>query len=363
MTEPEIPLTRYLPLTDLVDAVSELFSAAGLSTAAAHDVATSLVDSDARGIASHGVMLTPMYLARLRAGSVSTATRARVVRDEQAVAVLDAERMLGQLSARQGMDLAVTKAAGFGVGVVTVHDAFHFGAAGAYARRAADAGFIGIAMANTRPLMPAPGGAEPVVGNNPLAFAAPTAGAPVVVDLALSEVALGRIRNAEAEGTAIPPTWATDHEGRPTTDPAAAIKGMLLPTGGRKGFGLALMVELLTGALSGGAITTDVAGLYHDVTAPNGSSHTFIALDPSRFPGATEFRRGSTLLADRVRSSTRAPGSAPVRLPGDGSSEAARRSAEIGVPVSPATLRALAAAAEEFGTASTVFQEGDSHVR
>lgn len=220
-----------------------------------------------------------MYVERIQAGSVSPHERAEVVREQGAVCVLDARHALCSLTSDQAMALAMEKAAAFGVGVVSVRHGFHFGAASQYALPAADAGYIGIAAANTRPLMAAIGGAEAVVGNNPLAIGAPSAdGLHLVLDMALSEAAFGKIKSAEQNGTRIPDSWATGPDESPTTDPAEAIRGLLLPMGGPKGFGLAMLVDV-TGILSGGAWGDGVQGLYTKPENSNNCSHFFLALE------------------------------------------------------------------------------------
>ena len=153
--------------------VARLFSAAGVPEAAAATVARALVEADLEGLSSHGVMLTDMYIERLKQGSVSHATSASIVSERHGAVVLDAGHALGQLTGSQAMALAIDKARHFAAGIVSVRHGFHFGTAGRYARQAAEAGCVGIAMCNTRPLMPAPGGAERAVGNNPIAIALP----------------------------------------------------------------------------------------------------------------------------------------------------------------------------------------------
>ena len=190
--------------------VARLFTATGLQEDAAARVAAGLVEADLEGMSSHGVMLIDMYLDRIRHGSVATKAAGTVVSDRQSAVVLDAGHALGQITGEQAMALAVERAKAFGVGVAAVRHGFHFGTARRYAQRAAEAGCIGIAMCNTRPLMPAPGGAERVVGNNPIAIALPAAAQiPVVLDMATSEAAMGKIRMAEKVRQAIPPTWAS----------------------------------------------------------------------------------------------------------------------------------------------------------
>ncbi|GAA3941199.1 Ldh family oxidoreductase [Actinomadura viridis] len=344
--------TTTVPADWLTEAVTGVFRGGGLSARAARTVAESLVAADLRGVASHGVLLVPMYMARLRDRSVTARERAEVVLDHGAVAVLDARHALGQLTGDQAMGIAVAKAHAHGVGAVTVRHAFHFGAAFRYAAAAAEAGCVGVAAANTRPLMPAPGGAEPVTGNNPLAIAVPRAGGdPVVLDMALSEAALGKIRLAAQEDRPIPAHWATDAEGRPTTDPRAALAGMLLPAAGPKGFGLALMIDVLAGVLSGGAYGSGVNGLYADTTVPNDCAHFFLALDVAAFGDPGRFAQHLDDLLGQVTGARRAPGTDRLLLPGQLEAARAATARENGVPVGDAALRALMEEAARAGIA------------
>jgi LDH2 family malate/lactate/ureidoglycolate dehydrogenase len=336
----------------LIELVARVFGRVGIPAEQAAVVAESLVDADRRGLPSHGVLLVPMYIERIEHGSVSRAISASTVTDVAAVAVLDAQHALGQLTSDQAMSLAVSKAQRFGVGAVSVRHAFHFGAASRYVRQATEAGCIGIAASNTRPLMPAPGGAEPVGGNNPLAMGVPRGeGPPMILDMALSQAALGKIRLAEAEGREIPDTWATAPDGTPTTDPTAALAGMLLPAAGHKGFGLALMVEVLTGVLSGGAFSHQVHGLYADAGAPNDCAHFFLALDVDRIAGMGAFTERVDQLALMVTHSRRAPGVDVLMLPGQPEDE--RAAARGGrVPVDPSVIRELRRVAVRLGVDS-----------
>ncbi|MGY6655463.1 Ldh family oxidoreductase [Amycolatopsis sp. TRM77291] len=334
----------------LVDVTAGIFAASGVQADAARQVAEALVEADARGIGSHGLMLVPMYVDRIQAGSVSTSTSAEVVVDKGAIAVLDAGHALGVLTADQAMSIAIAKAQVYGVGIVTTRRAFHFGGAFRYVQQASRAGCIGIAAANTRPLMPAPGGATAVVGNNPVAVGVP-GDDPILVDMALSEAALGKIRLAEAEGRDIPPTWATDVTGEPTTDPTAALAGLLLPIGGPKGYGLALVIDVLSGVLSGGAFGAGVRGLYADTAVPNDCAHFFLALDPEFFGDPTDFRQRMYEVARGIRSSKLAHGVSAVMLPGQREAENAARSAAGGVAIADAVLASLRTTAERLNVA------------
>lgn len=327
--------------------IERIFRALGFSAAAALVVAESLVDADLRGVHSHGALLVPMYVERIQQGSVSRVESAEVVHDFGAVATFDARHGLGQLSGDQAMRAAILKAHGHGIGAVAVRNAFHFGAAFRYATAAAKAGLIGIAAANTRPLMPAPGGARPVVGNNPLAVAVPLPDRPpIVLDMALSEAAMGKIRLAAQENRSIPATWATDAAGAVTTDAVAAIEGMLLPAAGPKGYGLALIIDVLTGVLSGGGFGDGVRGLYANTSTPNNCAHFFLAVKPAAFGPPDDFARNALLLAQQIENSPTRPGVDRVYLPGQIEQE---RAARTEIPLDDSVLAALRKTAESLG--------------
>src|SRR5215471_1900346 len=302
----------------LISAVADIFTAAGIAAADAQVVAADLVAADLEGLASHGVMLLPMYVDRIVNGSVSRASAGEVVSDRGSAIVIDAGNALGQLTARQAVALAVARAQEIGMAAVAVRNGFHFGAAGRYARMMAVHNCIGVVLSNTRPLMPAPGGAEPLVGNNPIAVALPSVGAfPVEADMALSATAMGKIRLAAAAGERIPESWAVDSDARPTTDPAAAIKGMLLPAAGPKGFGLAFVIDLLCGGLSDGAVGAEVRPLYGDSAEPYRCSHFFLAIAVDHFPAGERFAHRVRDQAMRVSQSKRGPGVERVYAPGE----------------------------------------------
>jgi LDH2 family malate/lactate/ureidoglycolate dehydrogenase len=333
---------------ELRDLVARMLVASGLAADAATRVAAGLVEADLEGTPSHGVMLLDMYVERIRCGSVSTKARAEVISDRQTTVVLDAGHALGQLTGEQAMGLAVERAKRFGVGIVAVRHAFHFGTARRYAQQAARAGCIGLVMCNTRPLMPAPGGTERVVGNNPLAVAIPADGPiPVVLDMATSEAAMGKIRLAAKAHQPIPPNWALASDGSPTTDAAQAIAGMLLPSGGAKGFGLAFVIDLMCGLLSGGAIGDEVRPLYGGLSLPYDCSHLFMAIDIAHFGDADEFRARAAAAAQRIRSASHAPGAAALLAPGEPEWRA-RESAAGKVQLAPEVAGMLARLAREL---------------
>ncbi|MGW1420845.1 Ldh family oxidoreductase [Bradyrhizobium manausense] len=335
----------------LVRDVVSIFAAAGVRREDAEVVGEDLVAADLEGVPSHGVMLVPMYLDRLLSGSISKRPAGEIVKDQDGAIVIDAANAFGQLTARQAVLLAASRARKAGLAAVAVRNAFHFGTAGRYARMIAGEGCIGIVMSNTRPLMPAPGGAEALVGNNPIAIALPTLGDyPAEVDLAMSATAMGKIRLAAAAGNPIPEGWAADSEGRSTTDPSAAIRGMLLPAAGPKGFGLAFMIDMLSGGLSGGAVGAEVRPLYGDASQPYNCSQLFIAIDVSHFAAEKDFKSRVDTQLRRISSSKRAPGIERVYAPGELVHAMTKKSAGT-CNVSPETMRSLAEAAMKVGVA------------
>ena len=347
---------QSVPAAKLSEFVTRLFSAVGVPGVAAATVARGLVEADLEGLPSHGVMLVDMYIERLQKGSVSRNESASVVSERQGAVVLDAGHALGQLTGIQAMTLAVDKARQFSAGIVSVRHGFHFGTAGRYALQAAEAGCIGIAMCNTRPLMPALGGAERVIGNNPIAIALPTAGKiPIVLDMATSEAAMGKIRMAEKAKETIPLTWAVTAQGTPTTDPSEAIAGMLLPSGGAKGFGLSFLIDLMCGLLSQGATGSQVRPLYGDFSVPYDCSHLFIAINVAHFCDTDWFRQQTAAAAERIRAGQHAPGVEQLFTPGE--PEWRRRERSGGqVQLEPSVVAMLTRFASDLGVTATPFQ-------
>jgi LDH2 family malate/lactate/ureidoglycolate dehydrogenase len=266
--------------------------------------------------------------------------------------VLDAQNALGHLTGDQAIKLAVERARRFGIGIVAVRHGFHFGTARRFAMQAARADCIGIVMCNTRPLMPAPGGAERLVGNNPIAIAVPSDGpAPIVLDMATSEAAMGKIRMAEKAGQQIPESWAVKSDGSATTDPAEAIAGMLLPAAGPKGFALAFLIDMSCGLLSGGASGSAVQPLYGDAAVPYDCAHLFIAIDAAHFGDPAKIRAAAAAAAERIRSARRAPGVSQLLAPGEPEWRK-RESADGHVRLSPAVADMLVRMAKELNVSA-----------
>lgn len=308
----------------------------------ARRVATALVDADLRGQYSHGTGLLPGYIEAIRKGVVNPRARIRVIREGPGFTVLDGDRGLGQLGGSRAMHLAVRSARRTGIGMAVVRGTTHFGAAGYFARMAAAAECIGLATSTTWPTPMAPWeGRDPVLGNHPLAIAAPGGKRSPALDMALSAVARGRIVLAASEGRSIPDGWALDATGAPTGSAEAALAGTLRPAGGHKGAGLAYMMELLAGLLAG--IEPAYAEKAGSSDAPDQREigQATIAIHvPSFLPLAT-FREAVDAFSERLRCSRPVPGAAGIALPGDRAEERRADALARGIPLPSTVLSRL----------------------
>jgi len=269
------------------------------------------------GSDSHGVVHLPLYVRGLLDRTIKARPAFTTTQAMSCCAVLDADNGLGLVASRRAIDMAIGIARQFGLGAVSIRNSSHFGAAGYYADRAAEHGLIGIALTNAMPAIAPTGGTEGLLGTNPIGVAFPVPGAdPVIADMATAVVARSRIRHALAAGQkTIPEGWALDPSGRPTIDPAVAVKGSLLPIGGPKGYALALMVEILCSALSGGEPGFQVT--YENmVKRPSNICQFFLVLNPDGFAGSERYGARVTHIAEVIGKAKAMEGEAPPRLPG-----------------------------------------------
>ncbi len=337
--------TRLVGADALRARAVDVLQHAGLPAEDAQTVAESLVDADLRGVHSHGVGRLDIYVERLAKGGNTAAGRTEVRHDAPAVAVLDAGGRLSQLPSREAVALATEKARVCGCATVVVRGASHFGAAGYWARRLAEAGLVGMASTNTTPLMAPWGGSTAAIGTNPLAIAFPsTELPPVVVDVATSETTWGKLINAAAAGESIPPDWALDEDGQPTTDSETAVRARrLLPFGRHKGWALAVGVELLAGALASANCLARVGDMYGRPDVPMGNGHVFVAIDPRLLGhGDVGFAVSVTELQREINALPARDGER-VLWPGQLEAELAERRLAEGIPLPLAIVETIAA--------------------
>ena len=323
----------------------------------AADVAAVLVASDRRGIASHGTARLPRYAAHIERGTMDPSARPEQLRARAAMAFFDAHNGWGHHAGRVAVDAAIAGARAAGSFTAVVRDSNHFGIAGWYALRIADAGLIGISLTNSSPLVAPTRALDPMLGSNPIAVAAPAGQYDhFCLDMATSTIPRGRIEVAARRGEALQPSWAIDRDGLPAITPEEAFEGALLPlggceeTGGYKGYGLTLLVDILTGVLSGSTAGPLIAPLFSSEHGPVDLGQTFIAIDPEALdePGAFEKRMEHEIeLLVGARTAPNAPGR--VLIPGEPEAAAERRADEHGISLDQRHLGDLSELAERYG--------------
>ena len=339
---------EFEPLKAFVNAV---YSALGVSVDEAELLADSLVQAELWGHRSHGVMRTFWYAARIQSGAIKLNLAPEMVTDTGPVAVVDGRDGIGQAIARFAMRDAIDRAGKFGVGVVSVRNSGHFGTAMYFTRMAADAGCIGILTTNASPALAPWGGREKRIGNNPWSIAAPTGGdCPMVLDMANTVVARGKIYHARERGEPIPDGWAIDVDGIPTNDPVRAIAGNILPMGGYKGYVISTMMDVLSGVLSGSKFAPDVVGPYMPEGA-SGAGHLAMVLDIGVFRPIAEFHADMQRLIATIKETPKAKGVEEVFFPGEVEARAEANHRTNGIAVPADTVARLDAGARALGLA------------
>jgi LDH2 family malate/lactate/ureidoglycolate dehydrogenase len=282
-----------------------------------HIIADVLVEANLRGVPSHGVNRLEEYMNLILDGGWKLNVNPSVERLTGNTALMDGNDGLGIVTAHKAMDLAINLAEQNHVGVVSVKRGGHFGMAAYYSMMALEKDMIGIVMTNASPGISPWGGTKPILGNNPWSVAVPVSeGTPIVLDMANSIVARGKIRNSAKQNERIPNNWALDDDGQPTEDPSAALKGSLLPIGGYKGYGLTLMIDILTGVLSGAAYGPRV-GSPRDSENPQNVGQLFFALNVSAFQPIDQFKRTVHEYITEIKNSPKAIGTKEIFVPGE----------------------------------------------
>ena len=305
-------------------------------------VASSLLAANLRGVDTHGITRLPVYVERLQAGLMDGKAIGAVAADGVSTAVYDGQNGMGQVVGTKGMQLAIAKADSAGAGFVTVRNSNHFGTAAYYAMMALEHDMIGITMTDSPPLMAPWGGRKGFLGTNPLSIAAPAGKErPFVFDMATSVVARGAVILAAKKGEQIPPTWAVDKDGLPTTDAKAALEGAVLPLGGHKGFGLAMAIDILSGILASGPFGPHIGELYNNNTKPQRVGHFFGAIRIDNFRPVQEFKTEMDSMIQEVKAQPLAKGVEKIMVAGEPEylTEIDRR--HNGVPLSDAVVSDL----------------------
>jgi L-2-hydroxycarboxylate dehydrogenase (NAD+) len=327
----------------LVDFIARALAAAGIPPDDAHQVAILMAEADARGGDAHGVFRLPQYVKQIESGAVNPRPKIQIVKSRAGTALIDGDNALGHLVMKRAAELAIEKARECGVGWVGTRRSNHAGPAQLYPRTAAAQDMIGIyfCVGNAN-LLPPWGGTEALLSTNPIAIAVPGLRHPeIMLDMATTNTAFGKIRLKAQRGEPMPEGWMIDRQGKPLTDPKRASEGFLVPIGGPKGYGLALMIGLLAGTLNGAAFGRDVVDYTVDSKTPSNTGQSIMAVDIAAFADVQFFKEQVDEVWDVMKASPTLPGVDEVRLPGERSAQLYQERMANGVPMSEGQRKIL----------------------
>ncbi len=335
---------------DLTNWLQPVFGAHGLPEADAATATRALVRASLRGVDSHGVARVPMYCERLRRGVANPVPDIRVQRTAPAAALVDGDNGLGLVVGPRAMDAAIAIARDKGIGLAGVRRSGHYGMAALYILQAVEAGCVALAFTNASPALAVWGGRTPFLGTSPFAAGAPAGAAPpFVLDMACSTVARGKLKFAAQRGDPIAEGLALDRHGRPTTDGAAAFEGVMLPMAGVKGSGLSMLMEVLSGVLTGAAFGGEVRNPFTGLDGPQNTGHFFLALRSDLFMTREDFDSRMQTLRERVTAQPRADGFEEVLMPGEPEARTEEERRARGIPLTADVLASLQAEGERTG--------------
>jgi L-2-hydroxycarboxylate dehydrogenase (NAD+) len=324
----------------------------GLPRADAQTCARLMLRADLHGADGHGVFRLPQYVRRIKGGAVNVAPRVRIEREAAGMALVDGDNGMGHVVMSFAAQTAIAKAKTAGAAWVGVRASNHAGPASLYAAMPLEHDMIGLylAVGNANHMAPW-GGIDLLLSTNPIAVAVPGERAPIVLDMATTVAAYGKVKTKAQRGEPMPEGWMIDREGRPLTDPKRSGEGLLLPIGGYKGYGLSLVIGLLAGTLNRAALGSQTVDFNADDTSVTNTGHAIVALSIAAFGDVAAFKRDVDRVAGELRASRRLPGVERVWLPGEQSRAKFEERSRAGVPVPPALREALDRLAREVGVA------------
>jgi L-2-hydroxycarboxylate dehydrogenase (NAD+) len=331
--------------------IASALNAVGISNAEAKMIAELMVRADVQGSEGHGVFRLPQYIRRINGGAVNLKPTIRMAREAAGMGLVDGDNGMGHLVMRYATEQAIEKAKSAGVAWIGVRMSNHAGPASLYASMPPEHDMIGLylAVGNANHLPPW-GGLDMLLSTNPIAVAVPTDEEPaIVLDMATTVAAYGKVKTKAQRGEMMPEGWMMDREGRALTDPRRANEGFLLPIGGYKGYGLALVIGILAGTLNGAAMGKDVVDFNADDTSVTNTGHVIVAINVEAFQPVAEFKRQMDTLIRDIRGSRRLPGVDRIRLPGEGSHAARADRAKNGIPLPAPLLASLNELAAQLG--------------
>jgi len=342
MIETNASVRRYAA-SALEQFIARAFVAVDVSAADAKNIAELMTRADVQGSEGHGIFRLPQYIRRINGGAVNVKPNIRIEREAAGMALIDGDNGMGHLVMRFATETAIAKAKTAGVAWVGVKHSNHAGPASLYASMPLEHDMVGLylAVGNANHLPPW-GGIDMLLSTNPIAVAMPAGEEQsIVLDMATTVAAYGKVKTKAQRGEMMPEGWMMDREGKPLTDPKRANEGFLLPIGGYKGYGLALIFGMLAGTLNGAAMGKDVVDFNNDDTTPTNTGHAIVAFNVEAFQPVAEFKASVDVLVRDIRNSRRLPGVDRIHIPGEGSHAARADRLKHGVPMPAALLAAL----------------------
>lgn len=346
---------RHFSKEKLIKFIVAMLGKAGISADDAKIAAEVLIQSDASGVFSHGLSRLPMYLDRIGLGLVNTKPQYKVLAEIGGTVLVDCDNGLGIVTMPKIMDMLMEKTKKQGVVAAAMRRSNHFGVGNYYALKAAQNNMILIMTTSTTPCMAPTGGVDLLLGTNPITVGVPGGKEkPIILDMATSNVAMGKLQAALREGKKIPLGWAITKEGKPTEDPAEGVVGSLLPVGGYKGYGLAVIVDIFSALLSGAAFGHDIGRVVgYDVPKTEDIGHFMLLIDVTKFRPAEEFQKDADKYVRVMKDSKKADGVKEIFLPGEIEQKMMDENAKAGVPLAPALVEQLLGMAKTMGVAGS----------
>lgn len=336
--------------------VVDVFKALGIIEEDAEKAAEVVVQSDASGVATHGLARMPMYVRRLRNGAVNPTPNIRQVNESDNLILLDGDNGPGNVIGPTAINMCIEATKKYGMAAVAVRNSNHYGVGNYYAWKFAKANLIGFTTTNSTPNVAPTGGRVPMIGTNPLTVGVPAGKHyPVALDMATSVVAFGRIQKAADEGEKIPLGWAVDKEGKPTEDPHKALEGSLLPIAGYKGYGLAMLVDILAALIPQAAYGLDIGEKFDPENSdPEKIGHFMMAIDVSKFYNIEEFKENVDEYIDTMKGTEKAVGVDEIYVPGEIEFLKSEKIKETGIPVSPEIQTKMIEIANQVGLGTNI---------
>lgn len=345
-----------VPKAELQDFVSQMFACAGLDEEQSSMISRHLVLANLRGIDSHGVSRVAIYIERLRRGLTYKRCELKIVREAASFALIDAQNTSGIVAATKGIQIAVNKAKETGIGMVGINHSNHCGMLADYTMYAAEQDCIALATTNAPANMAPWGGKERYFGTNPLSYGIPAGEEEdIIFDMATSVVARGKIINAQKNGQTIPLGWAISKEGKPTTDPTEALEGLVLPVGGQKGYGISMLVDILSGLFTGAQYGPHIGDLYRNFEQNQNVGQFFMVMRADLFMPLQEFKARIDQMIQEIRQVPLIEGTDQIYMPGEIERGIMNDRSTNGIPLSTQVFNELVQVAKSLHVNHSLF--------